>query len=149
LDLQVTRTQTPSGFHIEVSAIFLPEVFNQQTRLVADVTGGTNPGIGALLYVLALKANEATMGEDAAQAAALAQVQSLGYAVNVAIASVTSCGDVYGAQAPVICSELVDALSRSIAGQLETASPSEFAAYLAGIQGLGLGGCQGPPATTP
>jgi len=149
LDLEIERTQNDSGFHIELSTIFLPVVFDQRVTVVADVTGGTSTGIGALLYIIALKANEATMDEAAAQAAALAQVQSLGYAVNVTIKKVTSCGDVYGAQAPVICSKLVDALSRSIAGQLEAASPSESDAFLAGVQALGLGGCQGPPATTP
>jgi hypothetical protein len=150
LTFQLVRTQTPTGFHIEVSAIFLPEVFNQGTTLVADVTGGKDPEIGALLYVLALKADEATMDEATAQGAALTQVNSLGYGINVAIASVKSCGDVYGTQASKICSELVDALSRSIAGQLEAAGPAEFPAFLAGGQALGFGvGCQVPPSTTP
>jgi hypothetical protein len=149
LDLHMSRTQNANGFHIELSMVFLPAVFQEPVTVVADVSGGTSPGIGALLYVIALKANEATMDEAAAQAAALTQVQSLGYAVNVAIASVTSCQDVYGAQAPVICSKLADALSRSIAGQLEAASPSESDAFLAGVQAIGFGGCQSPPTTTP
>jgi hypothetical protein len=120
------------GVDIDLSATYLPQVFNGPVKVRAHLTGA-DAKFAALLYPVLYLGS----GTDA-----LTTLQSHGYDVQVSLSGTfATCQQMYGTQASVVCPQLANSLSKSIAGQLQAAGPSESDAFLSGVNDLGYGLC--------
>jgi hypothetical protein len=130
LKLQFARKITDEGVDVKLQISFLKKVFPRSLKLKAILTGGDAQISGLVFPIVFLAQGDAALGS----------MQTAGYDVT-ATGKLPKCDSLFPTE---LCSDLTATLSRVLYGAVGSGARQELQDFLDGVNGFGIGPCQGP-----